>query len=161
MEQLTQTEKIHLGTKEIAKRIRQQLKDEFKNCVFSVVQERGNSIHVSLMKSDIMVVKPFEELSATAISRYADEYRTPEKLKEIQESKHHQLSQVIGDYNPDLWNNGVFLTEGGHALLKRVVEIVNQYNYDNSDPMTDYFDTNFYLDLSLGKWDKPFVDGVQ
>ena len=29
-------------------------------------------------------------------------------------------------------------------------------NHDNSDPMTDYFDVGWYIDINVGKWDKPF-----
>lgn len=29
--------------------------------------------------------------------------------------------------------------------------------YDNSDAMTDYFDTAFYTHLSVGQWDKPYA----
>lgn len=29
--------------------------------------------------------------------------------------------------------------------------------YDNSDIMSDYFDTAYYIDIDIGKWDKPFV----
>jgi hypothetical protein len=29
--------------------------------------------------------------------------------------------------------------------------------YDNSDAMTDYFDTAYYYDLNVGTWDKPYV----
>lgn len=29
--------------------------------------------------------------------------------------------------------------------------------YDNSDIQTDYFDTAYYLNVNVGKWDKPYV----
>ena len=28
--------------------------------------------------------------------------------------------------------------------------------YDNSDAMTDYFDTAYYYGINVGKWDKPY-----
>lgn len=28
--------------------------------------------------------------------------------------------------------------------------------YNNSDVMTDYFDTAYYIDIKIGRWDKPF-----
>jgi len=28
--------------------------------------------------------------------------------------------------------------------------------YDNSDAMTDYFDTAYYTNIRIGKWDKPY-----
>src|SRR5699024_7860683 len=42
------------------------------------------------------------------------------------------------------------------AMMTDVVELINSYRYDDSDGMIDYFDTNFYYDVSVGKWDKPF-----
>ena len=29
--------------------------------------------------------------------------------------------------------------------------------YDNSDSMIDYFEIAYYLDINVGKWDKPYV----
>jgi len=29
--------------------------------------------------------------------------------------------------------------------------------YDNSDIQTDYFDTAYYVNVNIGKWNKPFV----
>ena len=29
--------------------------------------------------------------------------------------------------------------------------------YDNSDIMTDYFDTAYYLNINIGRWNKPYV----
>jgi hypothetical protein len=28
--------------------------------------------------------------------------------------------------------------------------------YDNSDAQTDYFDTAYYVDINIGKWNKPY-----
>lgn len=48
------------------------------------------------------------------------------------------------------------LTNSGKALFNMIMQIINKYHYDKSDAMTDYFDTNFYIDLEVGKWDRPF-----
>lgn len=29
--------------------------------------------------------------------------------------------------------------------------------YNNSDAMTDYFDTAYYYDINIGKWNKPYA----
>lgn len=29
--------------------------------------------------------------------------------------------------------------------------------YNNSDSMTDYFDVAYYIDINVGKWDKPYL----
>lgn len=42
-----------------------------------------------------------------------------------------------------------FLTEAFEALKSAGW-------YDRSDAMTDYFDTAYYVDINIGKWNKPY-----
>ena len=42
------------------------------------------------------------------------------------------------------------------AVIKVIKYGTERQWYDNSDPMTDYFDTAFYLDVELGRWQKPY-----
>ena len=160
--QLTQSEKISLGTKEIAKRIREQLK-QFKGCKFSVTMERfsmGSSITVALMESNIKVIRNFEDMSENALHYIGSGY-TIENIRDRQKEGYHQLGRynLRDDYNINFWCNGVFLTEAGHKLLNKVIKIADQYNYDDSEPQTDYYDVNFSFYMSLGRWDKPYKDG--
>lgn len=39
--------------------------------------------------------------------------------------------------------------------LMEIAKIMNQYNYDNSDSMSDYCDTGYYLSLNFGSYQKP------
>jgi hypothetical protein len=43
-----------------------------------------------------------------------------------------------------------FLTEAFDALKSAGY-------YDNSDAQTDYFDTAYYYDINIGKWNKPYA----
>ena len=43
-----------------------------------------------------------------------------------------------------------FLTEAYKALMSADW-------YDNSDAMTDYFNTAYYMYINIGKWDKPYI----
>lgn len=47
----------------------------------------------------------------------------------------------------------------GKALefLTKAKEIMQAGNHNNSDIMTDYFDVGWYIDINIGKWDKPYV----
>ncbi len=47
----------------------------------------------------------------------------------------------------------------GKALkfLSEVITLMNRGNHDNSDIMTDYFDVGWYVDVNIGKWDKPYI----
>ncbi|AGR47969.1 molecular chaperone DnaJ [Sinorhizobium phage phiM7] len=42
-------------------------------------------------------------------------------------------------------------------FLKEVLTVLNTGNYDKSDIQTDYFNVGFYVDVNIGKWDKPYV----
>lgn len=43
------------------------------------------------------------------------------------------------------------------AFLREVIPAMNRGNHDNSDPQTDYFDVGWYVDVNIGKWDKPYT----
>ncbi len=67
-------------------------------------------------------------------------------------------SDVIGtnlDVNP-YWFKEQF---SGRALmfLTRVIDAMNVGNHDRSDISTDYFDVGWYIKVSIGQWDKPYV----
>jgi hypothetical protein len=43
------------------------------------------------------------------------------------------------------------------AFLLEVITLMNKGNHDNSDIQTDYFDVGWYVDVNIGKWDKPYI----
>lgn len=47
----------------------------------------------------------------------------------------------------------------GRALdfLSEVIPAMNTGNHDNSDIQTDYFDVGWYIDVNIGKWNKPYA----
>lgn len=42
------------------------------------------------------------------------------------------------------------------ALLEQVFPILNEGNYDKSDIQSDYFCCGWYVDVNIGKWNKPY-----
>lgn len=47
--------------------------------------------------------------------------------------------------------NYLELTTAAFERVAAIVKIIQSYNYDNSDRMTDYFDVGFYLDVDIKK----------
>lgn len=43
------------------------------------------------------------------------------------------------------------------SFLKEVLEAMNKGNHDNSDIQTDYFDIGWYVDINIGKYNKPYI----
>ena len=62
---------------------------------------------------------------------------------------HHDVNH----YNID---NDDILTDRAKEVMKNVCDFVMSYNFDDSDPMTYYFCTNFYLTLGVGTYKKPY-----
>jgi hypothetical protein len=156
MAELTKHEKISLGTKEIAKLIRTQLKEEFPDCTFSVRMQSysgGSSITVYLVKADRKIKLRFNEIPERALCSYHANRYTEDEIKRAQEREYHQLGHFYRDYDINSWNNGVFLTYQGYQLLKRVEQIADQYNYNDSDIQIDYYSVNFSFSLDLGNWE--------
>ena len=44
------------------------------------------------------------------------------------------------------------------AFLTEAIDALKSADYyDRSDAMTDYFDTAYYMDINIGRWDKPYT----
>lgn len=43
------------------------------------------------------------------------------------------------------------------AFLDELMPVLYEGNWDRSDLMTDYFDVGWYVDVNVGKWNKPYV----
>jgi hypothetical protein len=41
-------------------------------------------------------------------------------------------------------------------FFSEVIPAMNNGNHDNSDSMTDYFDVGWYVDINVGRWDRPY-----
>ena len=93
---------------------------------FSVSRHHYNSIHIYLVKADFEAFK-----------------------KDKGVVFHHDVNH----YNID---NDDILTDRAKEVMKNVCDFVMSYNFDDSDPMTDYFCTNFYLTLGVGTYKKPY-----
>lgn len=48
------------------------------------------------------------------------------------------------------------LTEIVYNVMNDVCDYMQSYNYDDSDGMIDYFNTNFYSEVYIGAWNKPY-----
>lgn len=42
-------------------------------------------------------------------------------------------------------------------FLTEVITAMNNGNHDRSDIQTDYFDVGWYVDVNIGRWDKPYA----
>ena len=113
-------------TPEIVELVRNWIKETYPKYKFSVSRHHYNSIHIYLIKADFEAFK-----------------------KDKGVVFHHDVNH----YNID---GDQTLTDRAKEVMKNVCDFVMSYNFDDSDPMTDYFCTNFYLTLGVGTYKKPY-----
>ena len=87
-------------------------------------------------------------------------------LKRIREEQvarrgeRHDLGEItyiqVNRYHVEQWHREA----GEHKIadfFKELIEAMLGADwYDNSDSMMDYFDTAYYMDINVGKWNKPY-----
>lgn len=45
-------------------------------------------------------------------------------------------------------------------VMLSIRDALMEGNHNNSDPMTDYFDVGWYVDINIGLWNNPFLDTI-
>jgi hypothetical protein len=143
-----------LDIKEIAKRLRKHLKNNHPDFKFSVRIERysgGQSMSIEMMSA------PFKPIIESISEEWQDGNRVV--VHKPVEEQYAQLNHhCLDDYKAEqsfVRNNGYVLDDRVIPVLKSAVSFAQGYNYDDSDSMIDYFNTNFYIHLGIGKWDRP------
>ncbi len=106
--------------------VRQWLKQTYPDYTFSVQCHDYRSIHILLMKADFEAFVPGGKYKASA------------------GLNHYHLDKDEG------------ITDRAREVMTNVKDYAMSYNFDDSDPMTDYFSTNFYLHLGVGNSRRPY-----
>jgi hypothetical protein len=118
---------------EDVKAIRVELKQAFPNWKFAVRKSSGS------LSVDVVIKQGTVDFS------------------ENLQNGHAQVNQY--------WIDSHWASAEAREVLKRINEIMHNAPgraggkkfYDNSDAMTDYFDTAFYTHLSIGNWNQPYA----
>jgi hypothetical protein len=78
----------------------------------------------------------------------------PLDLSEVGEKNYGQVNQYwIDDHYP---NNAEFLKGVMKVIKTAPAKAGGREWFDESDAMTDYFHTAYYIHLSVGAWNKPY-----
>ena len=121
-------------TTDEVKEIRKELKETFPNLKFSVKKDHHSSVNVSIVKGDV---------------DFADILR--------KENNSVDYAQ-INPYHTEFYGDKKELFEKIVCIIKTAPAkaVDGRPWYNNSDPQTDYFDTAYYISLSVGRWNKPY-----
>ena len=144
--------------KDIASIIRGYVKDVYPTWKFSIRTEyysMGCSLYVSVMEGPIALFNDegIKNWAATSMWRRNYKITGEETLENYEKNIRERI--VEGYFQNWDWYYD-YMTEPAKNALNDIHDLVNSYRYDDSDSRIDYFSTNFYHHLEIGKWDKPF-----
>lgn len=163
----------HLYGAELAAAIREDLKKRGVKGVTvrkrDVTYDTGITVTVKATAADIVSVEeyqtryPFESFSCDAMNYhgvfcgdrwiYSAEWETMTEEERRTAYNNHTIyyltkSPDFNKYHQER-KNYPSMTTAFYNKVVAVFKIANQWNYDNSDSMTDYFDVGYYLDINV------------
>lgn len=163
------------GGAELSKAIREELKRRgVKNCTvkvsnydhifitwkasaddFASLEEAANRCNIWDLFRYSRVYKDGREIYETEYNEMTDEEKTAALRETVSRDINRFCNVYAGTWHEprndrDYYNE---LSAKGYKTLSAIIAIGNQWNYDNSDSMTDYFDVGYILDVDVVKPD--------
>ncbi len=125
--------------KEKIAEIRKEIKKTFPNFKFSITRENYSAVSIKILEGDI---------------DFSAEWKKGEEFiseRDIQIKERYKKGKGC-----PISSGNEFSNKAKRFLSKLEKIAKSQGWYDNSDSMTDYFDTAYYVFIKLGSWDKPY-----
>lgn len=134
---------------QIKEALKQVMPSDWK---WSLAVRNHSTAVLTISKAPVDLVSIFCDAADAYNKRRVEIYGEREQSTSYQREK--------GNYDVSTWSLQ-HMTEGLQnryiaATFKKLFDAMNTNNYDNSDIMTDYFDVGHYVDIQIGKWNKPF-----
>lgn len=166
-----------LSTKEIAKNISDYSKENFPDVKLSRKTDyNGIDIHIMSSAKDLYASEiDIDRMSDTQVSdtirdsiggyTRMDDWLNRNNRKSangtftVKDEKDYlkeELNTYKNRYENNVSGNEWYLSDYGKKVVSGLNKEMNSYNYDDSDGMVDYFDTNFYGYVHIGRWDRPY-----
>jgi len=82
-------------------------------------------------------------------------YNAGQMLRQRRGQDAHIVTQNYLDVNP-YWYQEHFVGECKEFFDELFAAVKSAGWYNNSDAMIDYFDTAYYFDVNVGRWNKPY-----
>lgn len=125
--------------KEIAPVVKAILKKY--NLKGSLSVRHHSTLVLTIKSGKIDFIQNYNDLADTRITSYGEKPR-----------------KVEGSIDVNVyWAQEHFTGKAKDCLLELIAALKGPKYFDHSDAMTDYFHTSHYIDISIGRWDKPYV----
>lgn len=162
----------NLSTKEIAKNLNDYSKKQFPDVKLSRKTDyNGIDMYVMSSNKDMFVTDSdidkmnFNDLEQVTRSNGFN-WWAKDNVKDYNTNRSYSIDDVrkyakeslntTRNHDSNVSGNEWYLSDYGKKVISGLNKEMNSYNYDDSDGMVDYFNTNFYGYVHIGKWDKPY-----
>ncbi|MDR2815758.1 MAG: hypothetical protein LBB62_03545 [Proteiniphilum sp.] len=145
-----------LSLKEIAKIVRDYIKDVYPTWKFSVTTHYASmcrELSVNLMETPVDIFDKDRMQKAAENATWKRHYQ-----KEDEVLAHFRKMAYEEGYiqNWNRWTDDSDLfTDYARKVLDDVHDLVESYNMRDCDAQIDYFNVNFYTSFNIGRWDRP------
>lgn len=124
--------------------VRAELKKTFPGFKFSVTRVHYSKINIAIVAGPL----DFFDDNMRTDKLYRGE--ESQKLSDYDKAKKHT---TVNQY----WIKDRWTGKAGEMLQKIAdIALVGNYNRNAGDLGADYADYNFFVDIAIGKWDKPY-----
>lgn len=127
----------------------QERKAKFSGKIAAILNEYGLKGTLSVQNNMTIVLK-IKSGKIDFIKNYNEQIKNKTSVMYLQSQATDNIK--INSY----WYDTTF---SGTALecIKKIMNVLNEGNHDNSDIQTDFFDVGWYVDVYIGSYDKPYV----
>lgn len=130
-------------------------KEQVKEKAFkikAIAKKYGCKATISGSNSSTITVR-FVEGKIDFWQNYID---TMEKNLKVYDKEHIEWQKSKGTLKINHYWYENHYSDEVYELIKEVMEVLSEGHYDNSDAMTDYFNCAWYMDIQVGRWEKPY-----
>lgn len=103
------------------------------------------------------IVLTLKSGSIDFIGNYIEADRNKSYAKKMSEDQVAYIRETNNIHVNTYWFQEHFTGVAKEFLTNAIAALKSAGWYDNSDIMTDYFNTAYYFDINIGKWDKPYI----
>ncbi|PNX49312.1 MAG: hypothetical protein BV459_00230 [Thermoplasmata archaeon M11B2D] len=136
-------------SKEKKAKIRAELKKVVpKDWKWSLAVDNHSTIVMTVYSAPVDLMAEYARVVMDKL-KYKTDYHSVEAYKRLSAN-----APTYVDVNP-YWFRDYF--DETLEVIENIMSALNTDNYNNSDIQADYFDVGHYVDLNLGRWNKPFV----
>lgn len=151
-----------LSTKDIATNVRKYIKEKYPNRKFSI-RTTYNTFALNYVEGPQPFITKEElrnnnDIYREIYSPYGTWTRSPEEVEEYYKHLEQRFYGEDISYNLNHYHikDNNKLNKNTKEMFEDLIEYIFSFRFDDSDITIDYFNTNFYLTVSIGNYNKRF-----